>query len=75
MGWCGNQVNLRMNLLQFFFQNYHGKHAGACGYVSGTDLYAVGGSHAGTSVALRRTHRNASLQIAAYIKQFCSLCS
>ena len=40
----------------------------------GETLHAVGGSHTGSCVALRRTHRDACFQVAAHIQEFCALC-
>ena len=61
-GGGGDHVDLLIDLAQVLFQNNHGEDGGAGGNVAGSGGNGVGGGHAGSGVALGRSHRNAGRQ-------------
>ena len=65
----GHHVDLRMNLFQILFQNHHGEYTGSGGHVAGALCHAVGGSHSGSRVSLRRADGNSCLQVTAHVQK------
>ena len=68
-GRGGDQVDLRVQGLEFALKHHGGEDGGAGGHVAGALAHGVGGHHAGTSVAFRRGQRDTRLKRAGRVEQ------
>ena len=68
-----HHVDLRVQCRKSALQNDHGEHTRTGGHVAGALRHAVRRGHAGSGVTLRRSHRNARLQLTGGIEQLRAL--